>query len=150
MKKKTIIYIIVFIILILMAVFLTYQLVEIRNNKGNNALNIVLNNSNNTNNMNNTVNNIVNNIIENNVITNTIDEEAVDNETVQTNVSNIEKAIEIVQNNWGVDDTVYFSYDEKNPTNSKGEYVICVRDKQTTYEKYWYYVNIDSGTFTIE
>lgn len=58
-----------------------------------------------------------------------------------------EKAKQIVQENWGEDDSVYYSYDG---INSEGKYIICVRDKATTKALYWYYVDVETGTFDIE
>lgn len=58
-----------------------------------------------------------------------------------------EKAKNIVKENWGEDDSVYYSYDG---LNSEGKYIICVRDKATTKALYWYYVDIETGAFDIE
>jgi len=58
-----------------------------------------------------------------------------------------EKAKKIVQENWGEDDSVYYSYDG---INSEGKYIICVRDKASTKALYWYYVDIETGAFDIE
>ena len=58
-----------------------------------------------------------------------------------------EKAKNIVKENWGEDDSVYYSYDG---INSEGKYIICVRDKATTKALYWYYVDIETGAFDIK
>jgi len=58
-----------------------------------------------------------------------------------------EEAKQIVEENWGEDDTVYYSYDGKD---EKGRYVICVREKATTKALYRYYVDIETGSFDIE
>ena len=58
-----------------------------------------------------------------------------------------EKAKNIVKENWGEDDSVYYSYDG---INSEGKYIICVRDKATTKALYWYYVDVETGAFDIE
>ncbi len=68
--------------------------------------------------------------------------------TQENNQDNLEeKAKQIVKENWGEDETVYFSYDGKDET---GRYIICVREKETTKALYRYYVDIDTGTFDIE
>ena len=68
--------------------------------------------------------------------------------TQDNNQDNLEeKAKQIVKENWGEDETVYFSYDGKDET---GRYIICVREKETTKAIYRYYVDIDTGTFDIE
>lgn len=149
MKKKNIIYTIIFIILILTTIFLTYQLIVLKKTNENiekNYFNLKVNGLiNNT--TNNVLNNTVNNIIANNV-TNTINSEVVNNEAVQTNLSNTEKAIKIAKDDWGTDSTVYFSYDHID--TSTGKYVICVRDKKTTHAQCWYYIDISTGKFTKE
>ena len=58
-----------------------------------------------------------------------------------------EKAKQIVMENWGEDDSVYFSYDGKD---EKGRYVICVREISTTKELYRYYVDVETESFDIE
>lgn len=57
-----------------------------------------------------------------------------------------ETAKKIVKENWGEDDTVYFSYDGIKD----GKYVVCVRESSTTKELYRYYVDIETGSFEIE
>ena len=66
---------------------------------------------------------------------------------LESNQKPEEKAKNIVKENWGEDDFVYYSYDG---INSEGKYIICVRDKATTKALYWYYVDIETGTFDIE
>ena len=88
---------------------------------------------------------------ENKAIENEVEEQKNENETDEAN--NVaannpeEQAKDIVKNNWGEDDSVYYSYDgiDKN-----GRYIICVRDKSTTKALFWYYVDLESGTFEIE
>ena len=77
--------------------------------------------------------------------------EAEENKVEESNVPNTEnkeeQAKEIVKNNWGEDDSVYYSYDG---IDKDGRYIICVRDKATTKALFWYYVDLESGTFEIE
>lgn len=150
MKKKAILIICSSIIIFLLAIFLGYKLVNLKENENSIETNSKSVEQNNTvENVNNNLQkeNVTNNIMQNNAVENIIDSEAIDNQTIQTNLSNEEKAINIVENNWGKDDTVSFVLDN---INSSGDYVICVRDKQTTKALYWYIVNINTGAFTIQ
>ena len=61
--------------------------------------------------------------------------------------SDLEKAIDIVKKDWGADSTVYFAQDGQKES---GEYIICVRDTETTSAKAWYTVNVQTGTFVKE
>ena len=93
-------------------------------------------------------NNEKNEVKENNIIVpevNEIENNIVEDET--TNELNPEEqAKQIVKENWGEDDTVYFSYDGVED----GKHVICVREKDTTKALYRYYVDIETGSFEIE
>ena len=86
---------------------------------------------------------------ENKVAENMVEPE--ENKTEEGHVPNTEKkeeqAKEIVKNNWGEDDSVYYSYDG---IDENGRYIICVRDKATTKALFWYYVDLETGTFDIE
>lgn len=68
-------------------------------------------------------------------------------ETTNNQQTPEEKAKQIVKENWGEDDLVYYSYDGKD---ENGRYVICVREKSTTKELYRYYVDVETGSFDIE
>lgn len=81
---------------------------------------------------------------------NTISEETIENIIAEQQGEQIdyeEKAIEIAKEDWGEDDTVYFSSDGKN---SDGKYVIYVRSRNTTNAIYKYIVDAKKGTFTSE
>lgn len=101
----------------------------------------------------NEVNNETNNNIENEAVNNVIDEEKNENEETDTNKetqnaeSNEAKAKRIAKNDWGEDDTIYYSYDG---TDSNGDYIICVRDKSTTKALCWYHVNVEAETFEVK
>lgn len=86
------------------------------------------------------------NIIGNNVISNNIN--AVDNtsEVVEDSKMDETKAINIVKQNWGEDNTVYFSYDGQSNT---GKYIISVRDRSTTKTLNYYEVDALTGDFDI-
>lgn len=98
------------------------------------------------------VNNMTNKIEEEKETTNSSkeenkDEKEIENKEEAKEESNEEKAKKIVQNNWGEDDTVYYSYDG---IDSNGNYIICVREKATTKALYWYYVDVETGSFEIK
>lgn len=98
------------------------------------------------------VNNMTNKIEEEKETTNSSkeenkDEKEIENKEETKEESKEEKAKKIVQNNWGEDDTVYYSYDG---IDSNGNYIICVREKTTTKALYWYYVDLESGSFEIK
>ena len=90
-----------------------------------------------------------------NIQTNTTIENNNTNQTVEEETDSMEesnttdpkaKAIEIVKKDWGEDDSVYFSYDG---VNSDGKHIVGVRNKSDTTIRYWYDVDINTGTFTI-
>lgn len=56
----------------------------------------------------------------------------------------VEKAINIVKQDWGEDDTVYFDY---AGIDNEGRYVISVHNKETTQVLEWYNVNTTTGQF---
>ena len=102
-----------------------------------------------TNTMENTTNNNgKNEIEENNIVepeANEIENNVVEDETT-TALNPEEEAKQIVKENWGEDDSVYFSCD----AIENGKYIVCVRDSETTYELYRYYVDLETGTFEIK
>lgn len=61
--------------------------------------------------------------------------------------TDLEKAIDIVKEDWGEDETVKFAEDG---TTANGEYIICVRDKKTTNALAWYTVDAKTGEFEKE
>ena len=98
--------------------------------------------------------NSVKNEISNTVSNETNNENA--NNTENTTIENtepekpkteLEKAIDIVKQDWGEDNNVYYAEDGKT---AKGEYIICVRDKNSTNALAWYTVNIAEETFVKE
>ena len=136
---KKILYILIIIALIIAGIFVAKDIAE-----GDNTKQTVANTMNNTNKtevnlteQNNTVETEENNI-ENNVET---------GDTTTQGESPEEQAKQIVKDNWGEDDSVYYSYDGKD---ENGKYIICVREKSTTKALYWYYVDVETGTFDIK
>ena len=81
------------------------------------------------------------------VKTNSVSENSVDNTVGETTPkTDLEKAIDIVKEDWGPDTSVYFAQDG----TKNGKYIICVRDKASTAALAWYTVNVEDGTFVKE
>ena len=141
--SKKILYVIIIIVLIITGINVAKNMNEEQKTKP--TITNTINSENKTN-----EENVVNE--ENNIIKpeNIVTEENKQEEKQQEleNIQNPEeKAKAIVKENWGEDDSVYYSYDG---INSEGKYIICVRDKATTKALYWYYVDIETGAFDIE
>ena len=136
MKNKTL-YLLVIIILVLAGIFVATKISDKDKTKP-----VVANTIKNKNEI-----NVENNTLgpEHNEITNDVVDNEIENENTEMNPE--EQAKQIVKDNWGEDDTVYYSYDGKD---AKGRYVICVREKSTTKALYRYYVDIETGAFEIE
>lgn len=134
---KKIIYILIIIALIISGIYVAKQMSEEKEVTQTGA-----------NTLENTTNNNKNEIEENNKIepeVNEIENNAVEDETTTT-LDPEEEAKQIVKENWGEDDSVYFSYDGIED----GKHVVCVREKDTTKALYRYYVDIETGSFEIE
>lgn len=136
--KKTIILIIAVIVVMIVGIIIGKNTIKSQPTSSNtvekNPINTV---ENATNNNINTETNI-------NVEENIIEQEEKKEEEPKTD---LEKAIHIVKKDWGEDSTVYFAQDGQ--TNN-GEYIICVREKETTRAKAWYTVNVEDETYTRE
>lgn len=151
MYKKLIISVIAFVLLMILAVILGYKLTSLKEKDNNiteeNIVNEVKNEIEKSV-ITESKNEVVNNTIENNIVEeNNTETEIEDTEVIEKNISDKQKALEIAENNWGSDDTIYFDYDG---TNSNGDHMVCVRDKNTTQALYWYKINVETGEFTIE
>lgn len=134
---KKILYIIIIIALIIAGIFVAKQISR-KNETTQTGVNTLENKNKTT----------EQNLIENSTVEpeeNEIENNA--SETKNTELTPEEQAKQIAQDNWGEDDTVYFSYDGKD---EKGRYIICVREAETTKALYWYYVDVETGTFDIE
>ena len=138
---KKIVFCIVIIVLIFLGVYCAKRIIKNNNtvvetgakttNKGNNTI----------------IENLVNEKELDEQKKNTENNEEKDKEENKTNAeSPKEKAIRIVKENWGEDDTVYFFCENEE----NGKYPVAVRDKNTTKALYWYYVDIETGTFEIK
>lgn len=87
----------------------------------------------------NTVSNQVTNTTKNTTIPNTPAIPAVTDDK--------QKAIELVKNEWGDDDTVNFSFDY---INEKGEYIIAVKDRASATVKCYFRVNLATGVVELD
>lgn len=150
MKTK---YKIIIAAIVVLAVVVTLVLINTMNKeideKGNNQNNesqMNVNSAENENieNVDNTQNEIENNLNETIESNNSNETEQTSNTETQGK-SNKERAIEIVMNDWGEDDSVYFDYVERDGKNT-----VVVRNKNTTYEIVTYIVDLSNGTFEIE
>lgn len=136
--SKKILYVLIIIALIIAGIFVAKQMSE-ENEVAQTGANTI-ENTNKTNEQ--------NEVEGNNIIEPEVNE--VENNNVETGTTEMapeEQAKQIVKENWGEDDTVYYSYDGKD---ENGRYVICVREKETTKALYRYYVDIETGSFDIE
>ena len=153
-KTKVIIGILVIAILII-AGYLSYAYVfDFGNKKDSNSIST----------MNEVPKNIIesssNNVIENEVTENQIDNTQVNNEKIENpeenkieesnnteiqELSDDEKALKIVKDDWGTTDGVYFKIEN---INGNGTYEIAVRDSNLTNELAWYTVDPKTGKFS--
>ena len=151
LNKKSIIITVLVIIAVTLAIFLTAKLSNIEN-KNDNIVSMEKIDETNLTDSQNIINN--KNIIEENVVDNTI-ENNINNTNKNTDSSSVvsdeitdtedykEKAIRLVKEDWGEDDSVYFDIAE---IEENGIYKVCVRDKNTTNEVMWYEVDVVNNT----
>ena len=152
MNKKSIIITILVIIAVALAIFLTAKLSNVQKNEDNIISMEKIDEDNlfeNENNLitNNYIEENINNIIveeenNNDVVVNTNSNTVVSNEMTDTEDYK-EKALRLVQEDWGEDDSVYFDIAE---IQENGIYKICVRNKNTTNEVMWYEVDVVNNT----
>lgn len=151
MNKKSIIITILVIIAVALVIFFTAKLSNVQKNEDNIISMEKIDEDNlfeNKNNLitNNTIQENINNTVEednnNDVVVNTNSNTVVSNEMTDTEDYK-EKALRLVQEDWGEDDSVYFDIAE---IQENGIYKICVRDKNTTNEVMWYEVDVVNNT----
>ena len=154
-ENKIKIIILIIAIIAIIAIVLTLKLVKLNKTKEvNTKINV-------TNEVENTILNdipVVNEIKVENSIKNTTVQEEQNTEEISSeemSIQNIEqekndkeKAIEIAKNNWGEDESVYFSIDNNNYLDSDGNYIVQIRDRVTTHEVERCKVNLETGTCT--
>ena len=141
---KKILYFAIIVALIIAGIFVAKQILEKEDTEQTSTNTIE--NANKTNEENQLEENNLetNNTDENNVVENEVTNNTEPGEIQETPE---EQAKQLVKDNWGEDDAVYFSYDGKD---ENGRYIICVREKETTKALYWYYVDLETGTFDIQ
>ena len=101
------------------------------------------------NNAENTVEEKQENITENIVEENEEEQEQIEEEKKQEPKTDLEKAIDIVKDVWGDRKDVKY-LDESDGNTPEGEYIICIREEDTTNAIIWYKVNVETGTATIK
>ena len=86
--------------------------------------------------------NEIQNEVENTVGQENIEEEHINSESKEDvdTKDDKEKAIEIAKEDWGEDDSVSFKFDR---IDSKGNYIVVVRDKATTNALKWYTIDVE-------
>lgn len=139
-----------------------YMLHDIQNkiekNGTQNTINVPQNQTENViNEENNTEQNIVPENQTENETTNTAENTNVSNSANTTNPASApakpavtdqkQKAIELVKKKWGKDDTVDYVFDY---INENGEYVVAVKDRATATVKYYFRVNLETGTVELD
>lgn len=97
----------------------------------------------------NIINDLFENVIEDDEELNEIIDEKTNNdieegETTGSITSREEKAVQLVKNAWGEDDTVYFSYQS---IDSQGRYIVSVNKKDTTVLAF-FVVDVDNEIVT--
>lgn len=109
---------------------------EQKNNKKNEEMNLQVNE---------VVTNEIENSIENEIVQNVV-ENTISSETLGESPKTAEeKAIEIVKKDWGEGTNIEFSVDGMDES---GNYIVAVRNSQTTQALAFYRVNITNQTFT--
>ena len=141
--KKQLIIVSILIIVAIIGILLARQIMKDLKYEPTISNNVVNKNVNSVNN--NVANNTTNEI--NNDNTNSVENVVIDNPEPEKPKTDLEKAIDIVKEDWGEDEFVYYAEDGKT---ASGEYIICVRDKASTAALAWYTVNIEEGTFVKE
>lgn len=134
---------------------------EQNNNNAENTTAILDNTANTTNTVTNTADdqeteNYYNDIM---VTTNTANTETTENTTVSEDdiisdeetdalsATNQKSAVELVEEYWGEDDTVYYT---NEGVNSDGEQIVAVRSKSSTVVKQYFRVNLSTGEVELD
>lgn len=96
-------------------------------------------------NISNTTNNVENATTVKNT-TNTTTSKSTEETEDADNISDKDRAISLVQKEWGSDPSVYFTSEGM----SSGNYIVAVRDKSNTSVKMFYKVNLQNNTVEID
>lgn len=78
---------------------------------------------------------------------NTVTSEVVSNKDDNLSADKQAKALKLVKDHWGEDDSIYFTNES---VASNNEYIVAVRDKSTTEVKQYFRVNIETGKVKVE
>lgn len=78
---------------------------------------------------------------------NTVTSEVVSNKDDNLSADKQAKALKLVKEHWGEDDSIYFTNES---VASNNEYIVAVRDKSTTEVKQYFRVNIETGKVKVE
>ncbi len=147
-KKKMVIIVLVFALLVVSAVLLAVKLFNLKNETVKTSTENVIENST----VNTIKNEVSNNVVENNV--NSVVQNETDNttntkqeEVKEDTETSEQKAVAIVEKIWKDEKNVYCSFEE---LDVEGNYIVCVRNKETTKALYWYTVNIETEKATIK
>lgn len=123
---------------------------EIYNNA--NEVNNVVENNVNTNSIDNNTNTNINknttntNTLANNLAVTSNPSKSEESESSLDNTSDKDKAIALVEAEWGPDESVYYT----NEGISSGLYIVAVRDKSNTSVKMFYKVDLENNTVEID
>lgn len=80
-------------------------------------------------------------------VENTVTSEVVSNKDDNLSADKQAKALKLVKDHWGEDDSIYFTNES---VASNNEYIVAVRDKSTTEVKQYFRVNIETGKVKVE
>lgn len=124
---------------------------EIHNNVNevDNTVQNTTNSNNDTNSVSNTTNIAVNNTTSkntNNQVSTSNSSKTEESESSLDNTSDKDKAIALVEEEWGPDSSVYYT----NEGVSSGLYIVAVRDKSNTSVKMFYKVDLEKNTAEID
>lgn len=152
-KNKNIIYIsiaIVLVIIVILACILINKPKEenVKPTSSNLVKNEISNQISNENEINNSI--IENKVLEENKVQEEIivdEQQEVQIDKIKKEEDNKQKAINIAKKDWGEDKTVYFTLEQ---IDDNGNYIVYVRETNTTRDICWYTIDINNETFTKE
>lgn len=147
---KAVLVIVIFILIGLLSYTGSYYM-NSRDKKGEPSNSVsgntsVAKNTNETNNVTNETQPVISNTTEQNNTVENGNETEPNNETKKEEVNNLsdeEKAIQLAKEKYGSTDNVYFRIEQ---IESNDNYIVSVRDAQTTRDIVWYTVNVKTGT----
>ena len=145
MKKSTLIIIVIILMLVAIVIFASTGIRNTENNSVSGKETKTNNEVKNTEVQNEQEQNIIENIIENTTENENIVENVESTETFEESPKTAkEKALDIVKKDWGEGANIEFTVDGIEGNN----YIVTVRNSQTTEALAFYTVNTNDGTFT--